>query len=291
METRPDLLDATPTLYGNTPETVRKVRDPRHFFTQLQRHKIAYPESQCVPPSGPRTSPNLWLRKTPASSGGQGIHYAHRTTAPHNPRCYYQKHIAQSRALSVTFLANGKQCVPLGFCQQTPDSSESMPMRLGTLQTTIPEHAIRERLAQIAQTLTGLYSLRGINSLDTVRDDDDTLWVLEVNPRPGIALALLDHPPLPPLLACHVRTFVSPDAPLPSMPSPMPSIVRAVRVIYAPKAMTTKPLPEWACDRTPPNTRLPKGAPLCTLYATSDKAEKNRIFLEQAAKKIIACCV
>jgi len=287
METRLDLLTATPLLYGNTPHTVRHIRDPRHFFTQLHRHKIAYPASQRTPP--PPSQAHLWLRKTPSSSGGHGIQPASVDPSRVSPRYYYQKHMTHSRALSMTFLANGKQCVPVGFCQQTADSTPTMPLRFGTLHTIHIEDTLRLRLQHIANTLTRLYGLRGINSLDTVQDSNN-LWVVEVNPRPGIALALLDESPMPPLLACHVATFVAPDAPLPKLPAvPASSIVRAIRVIYAPKTLTTVPLPSWACDRTKPNTRLAQGAPLCCLSATGESLQETYALLNQRTKKIVAC--
>ena len=43
----------------------------------------------------------------------------------------------------------------------------------------------------ITKKVSKFYSLNGLNSIDTVIDDNEKVYVIEINPRPGLTLNLL----------------------------------------------------------------------------------------------------
>ena len=278
MEHKPEWIGITPCLYGNAARTVRRIRKPKHFFTTLTKHGLRYPPTQTTPPP---PSP-LWLCKTTTSCGGDGI--TQHKTATAQPQSYYQK-IINGHSISLTFLANGDRCVAIGFCSVTHAPTETKPMRLGTVSTITPERSLQKTLLASAQTLTRLYGLCGLNSIDSIIDAKGRVWHLEVNPRAGISLLLFDHPPLPPLLKWHWQTFYDktlPDLPLsasrPTMPRPTmprPTMQRSVHIIYARHDMVAQALPTSYRDRPPINSIIKKDDPICTFY------EEKNIALSQ----------
>src|SRR6185436_7955856 len=106
----------------------------------------------------------------------------------------------------------------------------------------------------------------------------DAFTLLEVNPRPGAALDVLDdrdgrlfhwH-----IAACRGR--------LPGEPARFASAAGAARVVHARHAIAAVPAidwPDWTADRQPPDTFVPSGAPLCTVVAKAQSDVKSAIRL------------
>ena len=112
---RPDLLErgaACLPLIGTAADAVRRVRDPRVFFGELDRHGIGFPPIACERP----IDPTGWLRKDAGGCGGWQVRRAAGRDEP-GPGVYWQRE-RRGEAHSATFIANGRDAVLLGVNRQ-----------------------------------------------------------------------------------------------------------------------------------------------------------------------------
>ena len=68
---------------------------------------------------------------------------------------------------------------------------ESNPFIISGITTLDLKEKIKRKLLYITEKISKFYSLNGLNSIDTVIDKDEKVYLIEINPRPGLALKLL----------------------------------------------------------------------------------------------------
>jgi predicted ATP-grasp superfamily ATP-dependent carboligase len=264
LEARPQLLTrlaAGRRLYGNTPETVARTKDPRTFFALLARLGIPYPEISYTMPSDPAR----WLTKRVGGSGGGHVEPAEAGAAP-VPGCYLQRRI-EGRAVGVSFLADGRRSFVLGFGEQwsSPRPGSAAHRFGGLLQPADVSRRVADAIPSALDALVGELGLVGLNSLDLIVDGD-SFHVLEVNPRPGANLDIFDRDDSAGLFGWHVAAC---EGRLPAQWSPPPKTT-AMSVLYADRALqvpTHLSWPSWVADRPAPGARIECGAPICTILA------------------------
>ena len=267
FEAHPNLISAIDALAeerraflaGNSAETVAAVKDPANLFPALAYLGIPFPPTRLEPPERPEG----WLSKQIGGAGG-----AHLRTGPDadcrdapGPR-YWQKLCAGSPA-SVQVLADGKDAVILGYCDQWTAPTDTEPYRFGgiALWRNPPSWA---RCAQdYAQAITRHFGLKGLNSIDLLIDDDQSPLVIEINPRPGQSLDLFGH--IDDLMTLHCRAC---DGILPEDALPAPPDVSAVAIAYAPLDVVVAdgyPWPSEAADIPKPGSRIAASMPFATI--------------------------
>lgn len=264
LEARPELLArlaAGRRLYGNSPEMVARTKDPRMFFALLARLGIPSPEiSFAMPPD-----PARWLTKRVGGSGGGHVEPAKAGTAP-TPGCYYQRRV-EGRAVGVSFLADGRRSVVLGFGEQwsSPRPGSAAHRFGGLLQPADISQCVADAIPAVLDTLVEEFGFIGLNSLDLIVDGD-SFHVLEINPRPGANLDIFDRDDSVGLFGLHVAAC---EGRLPAQWSP-PSQTTAMAVLYADRTLHV-PMhpswPTWVADRPAPGARIESGAPICTILA------------------------
>jgi len=186
---------------GNHLETLNIVCQPASWFTLLDALKITFPDTQPNPVAG-------YLFKANQSWGGQHIQL---NSANVNQPGYYQKRI-EGISASVLFLADGQKHFRLSVNQQYCRNSAEGDFTLAAISNSLAlssQHL--NALDTILHKLTQSQVLKGFNALDFIIDSDNTLHVLELNPRPSASMALLD-PTLPlidlHLLACEQKMLM-----------------------------------------------------------------------------------
>ena len=276
FETRPDLLATMADafeLLGNPPASVPRTKDPLAFAALCRSLAIPHPEIALSPPQ----DAGRWLRKRAGASGGQHVGWSR---VP-DPGCYWQAFVP-GRPVSLSFLGDGRTARVLAATEQWPDGARESPFRFGGIArpARIAE-ALATNLAEVVARLTGALGLVGLNSADFLVSGD-AFTLLEVNPRPGAALDVLDdrdgrlfhwH-----IEACRGR--------LPDEPARF-SGAAAARIVYARRTIAAVPAidwPDWAADRQPPGTAMHAGQPLCTVVATAqpDVTSAKRLVEERA---------
>ncbi|HEY8553099.1 MAG TPA: ATP-grasp domain-containing protein [Burkholderiales bacterium] len=282
FECRPELLRALAAgrrLYGNSPETVERAKDPAAFFGLLRRLRIPHPEIAFAPPADRRG----WLVKQAGGAGGEHVRPATRGASTERP-VYYQR-VCAGRGVSVLFLADGARCRIVGCSETWTCAHDSRaPYRYGgaVSDAEIPA-SVRERLYAAARMLTAALGLRGLNGLDALVQGD-AFVVLEINPRPGATFELYEPKYGESFFELHLRASCGE---LPALTS-VSALAHAHGVVYAPRALVVDAdiaWPEGCSDLPLPGSAVAAAAPLCMVHAAGrTAAEARRLVLERRAR-------
>jgi uncharacterized protein len=270
FESRTDLLANLARgreLYGNTPETVARVKDPAQFFALLDALDIAHPETQMAAPFNVAG----WLIKR---SGGAGGSHVKPASKRHRARAgrYFQK-IQTGRSLSALFVADGRQARVIGLNEQwTAGSSACAPYCYGGAVSGIAiSLAIKAQLTRWLDQLVRASGLVGLNGLDFLLDRDQ-MFVLEINPRPTATIDLYDADYETGLLALHLQAC---RGALPEVCRPRRA--RAHAIVYATDTMRVPSgisWPKWCTDIPQGGSLIPRGAPICSVHAEAASSEQ-----------------
>lgn len=246
-------------LYGNAPEVVARLKDPREFFPLLGRLGLPHPAVALAHP----TKPAGWLAKRIGGSGGGHIQPADGIAPAAD--LYFQRR-APGRTVSVLFAAEGRRAHVLGYSLQWPSPTAEEPFRYGgCAQPTKLAAALAAEITAGLDALVRETGLVGLSSLDLLVHRH-RFTILEVNPRPGATLDTFDTDSVPALFELHVAAC---DGRLPG--SWQPPSARAAAVVYAETPMVVPADFEWPSytrDQSPPGTSIRPGDPVCTV-ATS----------------------
>jgi predicted ATP-grasp superfamily ATP-dependent carboligase len=271
FEDKPKLIAALARrfrLLGPPPETIAACKDPAHFFPTLDKLHVPHPLTQRSPPENPKG----WLTKRIGGSGGRHIRVCSAKSKA-RPRRYFQERIEGER-LSVGGLF-GPRSISLTITRQWTAPSPELPFRFGgAVSGALVDITIGERMLKDAEAVSAALGLVGMASFDFIIAEGTPL-LLEVNPRPGASLDVLDDDKGS-LFCAHVEaclgTTTSPGV-------PRATSARAMAILHAdrgPLTLGETPWPAWSADRGAPGTFVPRGAPLASVFAdapTADAAE------------------
>jgi predicted ATP-grasp superfamily ATP-dependent carboligase len=295
FEQAPDLLaaliEAGPyRLLGNGPEVVRAVKDPGGFAARLatlglEELGVSHPETRTeVPESG---IPAEWLVKRTGAAGGW--HIVPWDGGP-LPGGHYLQRRAAGRPTSVAFIADRSgRCELVAVSRQWADPAPDAPYRYGgaVLPVAVPLSLV-DRLAEAARRIAAAFDLVGLNSLDLLVEGTSVM-VLEVNPRPGATLDLLERHRQGGVMRAHLDAAGGRSW---SLGTPRPGVI-AGAVAYAGAALT---VPEtfawapWCADMPRPGSTIEAGQPLCSVTAWGGDEEEARRRLSRRIERIVADC-
>ena len=292
FENHPELVAELATgrrLLGNTPATLRRVRDPLRLAAALRAGGLAFPETHPAsqPPSRDR---RRWLYKPRQSGGGHAVRDWRGEDLP-------GAGILQERLPglvgSVAFVANGRRAALLGLTEQLVGRrafgatgyrycGNLTPPRLPAAALA----ALEQQARVVVNQVTSVFGLRGVNGLDFVWQHGQ-LWTLEVNPRPSAALELFDGEP-----GCVFKAHLEgcrgklPDLPLLDPGGP----TRGKAVIYAPADVVVGDTGGWAArdwrDIPHPGEMIQRGHPICTVLATARSGQACLTALRRQAAAV-----
>jgi uncharacterized protein len=283
FEDRPETLTRLADrwrLLGNGADVVSRTKDPLAFAALCRDLGIRHPVVSAAPPSDPEG----WLRKRIGGAGGAHVRPASEK-AEKSERAYFQRRVA-GRAVSLLFLANGQDTLPLGFSAQWRNPTREAPARYGgAMRPAGIGPRLRRRLCADAENLARHLGLRGLNSADFLIEGD-TAWLIEINPRPGATFDLFDSPSAP-LFALHI------DACRGALPKRAPSRRggASAATVYATRPIPMMPRldwPPWCADRQNAGSRVEAGAPICTVRAKASSAGRARALVEDRILAVLA---
>jgi uncharacterized protein len=268
-------------LLGNGPEAIARSKDPACFFPLLDALGIAHPETRLDRPSDPRG----WLSKRQGGSGGAHVVACERARTT---RGRYFQRTAPGAPVSLLAVAAGDQLHIVGFTRQWATGVGPRPYRYGGAAGPVQLDAdTQDRMTDAAALLARNLGLAGLVSFDFLLEDDGTALLLEVNPRPGATLDVLDDD-AGGLLHAHIAACRNATVTLSH-----PTAYRAAGIFYAdtgPLTVNAFPWPQWSADRPGPGTRIGRGRPVTTVLAagaTAREAKKNCLSrLEELAQML-----
>jgi predicted ATP-grasp superfamily ATP-dependent carboligase len=270
------------TLWGNSPDTLRRVRDPFELAAVLRRNGFAVPHLANDPndSNDPNDPNDSWLVKPCRSGGGNRIRLWSGTRVL--PTSYLQKRI-DGTAGSLVFVAADGRCVPLGLSRQLVGDANfggqgyrycgSVLASLDDQQFARGRVLLETAVAQ-ARCVAAEFGLLGINGLDFVARDG-VPYPVEVNPRWSSSVEVAEH-------ACEATFFPAhADA---CHSGALPAVdcrdwlfrTAAIgkAIVYARRACTVGDTDSWLHDpalRDVPRSgeSFRSGQPVCSVLATA----------------------
>jgi uncharacterized protein len=280
FEDRPQLLarlEQCWRLFGNSADTVARVKDPEFFVALCRDCDIAHPLLSLSPPGAQEG----WLAKRRGGSGG--AHVAAASAKEFGQDVYYQSRVP-GRAVSALVLANGGSAIVLGLSEQWACPTSRQPFRYGgAVRPANIAPGIAERLAESACRLASALSLKGLNSADFIVDGDD-FSLLEVNPRPGATLDIFEidggslfalH-----LAACEGDLIDE---------APQFDGAKASAIVYAERDVIARARfewPDWSADRPNAGIAIKTGEPVCTVHAGAGTAAEARALVHERLAQV-----
>ncbi|MGO4684879.1 ATP-grasp domain-containing protein [Hyphomicrobium sp. 2TAF46] len=272
FEDKPRLVAALGSrfkLLGSDAATYKACKDPRNFFGVLDRLGITHPKTETDPPADSAG----WISKRIGGSGGRHIRACHGPQRA-KPRRYFQKELAGERiSAGGIFSAQGNTIL---LSRQWISPSSEHPFRFGgCVSNPAIGERLRETILNIVHTVASDLGLRGMASFDFIIDPAHGPHLLEVNPRPGASLDVLDDAKGQ-LFADHMAAWTGAAS---VGDRKIPEHAKAMAILHAdrgPIILNEVPWPDWSADRGSPGTFVPLGAPLATVFAdapTADAAE------------------
>ncbi|MGJ3704391.1 ATP-grasp domain-containing protein [Variovorax sp. AFSI2.2] len=293
FEGEPDLLEegaAVLPLIGIAPAAVRRLRDPAAFFGFLSARVLPFPQVLLQPPE----DPSGWLMKDAHGCGGWHVRHAPWSMdEPPSSHHYFQREMP-GLPMSATFIANGRDVHVLGFNEQSVRSFGTRPyVFCGAIGPVPLADDLASRVTDIARALTVEFELRGLCSLDFMRDGD-AIGVLEINPRPPASMSLYRWPDgSPGVMQAHVRACLQGELPPSTVSSPAQDI-EGIEIVFARQpveldAAAAERLAAWPglCDVPAPGQRFDIDDPVCTLTASGTSAQQVRARLNEGRERLL----
>ena len=291
FEGEPDLLAqgaAVLPLIGTAPDAVRRLRDPASFFGFLRARVMPYPQVLLEPPEDPAG----WLMKDARGCGGWHVRHAPWSVEePLSSHHYFQREMP-GRPMSATFIANGREVHVLGFNEMTVRRFGARPFVFcGAVGPVLVPENIAMRVTEIARALTAEFELRGLCSIDFMRDGD-AIGVIEVNPRPPASMSLYRWPAgAPGLMQAHLRACLHGE--LPAMPAHAQDM-EGFEIVFAQRPLqldtaAARQIAQWPGIRDIPcaGQRFDIDDPLCTLTASGTSADEVRARLGESRERLL----
>ena len=283
FEAAPDRIAAISARYpilGCSAATVRAVKDPARFSVLLGRLGIPHPPIRFETPPDPEN----WIVKRAGGSGGGHIRLASKARPGRSS--YFQRRVGGTPH-SFAFLANGHDVAILATTRQWASPSRQAPFRYGgAVEPGTIAPGVASAATEALRALVAATGLRGLASADCLVEGD-SWWLLEINPRPGATLDILDRRATP-LLQAHIEACLGR---LPTL-TPPPDAA-ASEILYAPRSIPVVPSldwPDYALDRPEAGSAVPGGAPFCTVLSEGATAAEALLRLEARSSRIRAAC-
>lgn len=252
-------------------DAVANAKSPAVLYGLLRDLGIPHPETQVAPPA----SGAGWVTRRVGGSGGTHIALCRPHVEAHADRFFQRRIAGQPVSLSGVVSRRG---YGLGFTSQWVSPMPRRPFRFGGLAGPVTLDADAEaRMIDVCVALVPRLQLVGLVSFDFLLVDGEP-HLLEVNPRPGLSLDVLDDANGC-LFRAHVEACRDPSSRTPLPLAPPPEGARAVAYLYADDGPVTVPRlvwPDWTSDRPADGALIPRHAPLATVHAAAATADAAR---------------
>jgi uncharacterized protein len=282
-------------LWGNTPRTLSLARDPLVVANALTSVGLSAARVRRRAPTHGADARTRWLLKPRASGGGHNIVPWSRLV-PVRRSHVLQERIA-GRPGSILFAADGARAVVLGVTHQLIGRRQfgvSGFRYCGTLLARSDDGAwgahslLAQTSAAIASVLTRACGLVGVNGVDAIVSRDRVV-AIEVNPRYTAAMELLERRDGLSIFRAHVagcrRCLDELTVP------PASAAVAGKAIVFARRPARIRASELWLSDPDirdvpAPDSTIPAGLPICTVFATGSTMDACYAGLVERAERI-----
>jgi uncharacterized protein len=280
------------TLWGNPPDVLRRVRDPKCLALALKRRGIASPMVRLAA-DRPDWQTD-WLVKPLASGGGHGVRSWREDESI--PKDSYLQERIDGMPGSIAFVAANRRAVVLGVCRQLIGESvfgADAYRYCGSMLKAGADASVVRAATMLAEAVSSEFDLAGVNGIDFIEGAGQR-YVIEVNPRWTASMELVERAHGLSMFGIHANACAHGE--LPSFDCVRESASTRVigkAIVFARDAVTIGDTRGWLADADVrdvphPGGRISGGQPVCTVFA--EAANENECFanLVQRATAIYA---
>ena len=300
LENHPSVIDQISRvrpLWGNTAEVVRRVRDPWTLQESLMHCGLKTPELCENKPTGPG-----WLRKPLRSGGGIGIREDKNgpdgdvEVEPAQGQSHYYQRFTMGEPASALFVGAGGQSLLLGITRQLIGcdwAGAEQFLYVGNIGTITLPPVVADQFQRIGDALAQTFGLTGLFGVDAIVQQRE-VWTLEVNPRYTAAVEILERSSDRPLIQLHAEACDS--GTLPQTKPQLPVRLHGKAIIYSQRSLVIgSEFVAWVTcrnrdERFPQvadipgiDTMIPRGKPVCTVFASAQTEADVRTSLQKMA--------
>ena len=305
-------LSSGRALWGNPPDVLRRVRDPRVLLDAFRSHGIPAPGVIVNPLDSPAgvDDPDRWLVKPRGSGGGhhvsawrpeQRVRSGDAAGVYIPDGCYLQERL-EGVPGSVVFAAAHRRAVALGVSRQLIGEGAfgaggyrycgNIFAAAGDTQFGDDE-AVVAAATELAAVVAAEFGLVGLNGIDFIAANG-VASPIEVNPRWCGSMELVERAFDLPLFHIHAAACdsgVLPAFDLARTRGAMTAVGKAI--VFARDEVTMGDTRSWLADATVrdvphPGERIAAGHPICTVFAQGTNAESCHAALVQRAERVYA---
>jgi uncharacterized protein len=286
-------------LLGNSPDTLRRVRDWPFLYRLLHEAGFATPQT-IFHANGRRATPERsWLHKPIRSGGGHRVTFAQAGASP--KRGFILQEFIPGQSGSASFVADGQHAVVLGLSEQLVGVPEFGSQGfhycgnlapLAAVEYSQSSPAILDQVQQIASLLTATFGLVGVNGFDFILKDG-LVFLTEVNPRYSASMELIEKLYSLPVFDLHVRAVIQktlPEISPAANKQTSPPRFYAKAILFAEKELRLPDTQRWQQigirDIPHAGEKILSGKPVCTLFAEGSTPEACFSRLSASAKTI-----
>jgi predicted ATP-grasp superfamily ATP-dependent carboligase len=283
-------LSAGRRLLGNPAPVLQRVRDPLGLMRALRDRGIPTPVTRSQPSGHMDHRSRGWMLKPRRSGGGHGT-TVWRAGQPVSRHQYLQERITGEPG-SIILVADGRSARILGLSRQLAGRREFGASGFRYCGSLVgrglfdEEDVLLERAGALAEAVTREYGLVGLNGVDFMARAGIPLPI-EVNPRTSGSMELLERFTGTSLFGLHL------DGCSGRLPQSRPAVSGVVgkAIVFARRAVVAGDPARWLrdpaiADVPHPGERIPRGRPICTVFATARDAAGCLERLERKARSI-----
>jgi predicted ATP-grasp superfamily ATP-dependent carboligase len=270
-------------LLGNTPESLRAVRNPVRLGAALRDAGLAFPRTLAL---APYDRPGRWLRKPLRGGGGMHVHAWRGGPLP--AATVVQEEVS-GVACSAAAVGDGTDAVVLGVTEQLVGERAFGVQGYRWCGNLVPPRVapgpLLEQARAICSCVAGAFGLRGLLGVDIVWDGKRA-WTVEVNPRPTASLEAIEAAHGIGAFAAHQRAFAG------ELPRVEIARGRAAgkAVLFATEPVVIGDSECWlergVRDVPHPGEHIAAGRPICTVVADGATPEDVMTTLEEQAASL-----
>ncbi|WP_455277579.1 ATP-grasp domain-containing protein [[Eubacterium] cellulosolvens] len=295
------LHDLVPIL-GNEPAKIEKVRNRHHFFNELRKLKIQFPETKFVNNlhEGLLASRDIGFPlviKPTKGYGGIGIRMCEERkdlqdflNDKPDDEWIIQEFIAGTPA-SVSIIADGSNSKILTLNEQllkVEEFGQKEEFRFtGNIVPLEATEDLLQRCEELTNKIVSKFELKGSNGIDLIiTDRSDEINIIEVNPRFQATLECIERYLGVNLVDLHLKACNQEELPT-NLNKPQSKFVGR-GILYSKSNIKTPNLTKFDFTRDIPNPGLeiPEGEPICSVITDSSSREKCLQEMKKSAKMI-----
>ncbi|MBI2191879.1 MAG: ATP-grasp domain-containing protein [Planctomycetes bacterium] len=281
IENWPKLVEEISTsrlLWGNSPQTLRAVRNPFRVFDVLR--KAGLPAPDCRADSRGLPKDGTWLAKPYRGGGGSRIHRWRGGRDGGPPAFYFQEFIAGVPCAAI-YAADGHDCILLGVSEQLVGEKFLHAGRFAYCGSVAPlpmSNSDAQTFEKVGRCLSSAFGLRGLFGIDAVLRNKKPVPV-EVNPRYTASIEVLEFALGVRALAWHQAGCTGGLGSATVATAPSPSGFAGKAVWFAARDLDIGDLQDWVehpwdasgmpclADIPRAGVRIRKGRPVLTVFA------------------------